>query len=165
MDFLKWLWGVEILRILMIYLWLHGHEGYPFVFHQPIFKKVALAGLNSLQHKGYQILVKHWIFEEPFHKKGQLLVILVPGMSQPSGSVIFLMKWGCWGHWGHWGCWGCWGRWGCRGSKAWKITTGDFRVIQVLEFNLCPSSSRKLKTFFKYHNFFIMEKWLLSEEF
>ena len=80
------------MRILIAYLWLHGHEGYPFVFHQPIFKKVALAGLNSLQHKGYQILVKHWIFEEPFLKKGQLLVILVPGMSQPSGSVIFLMK-------------------------------------------------------------------------
>ena len=45
------------------------------------------------------------------------------------------MKWCCRGHWGHWGCWGCWGHSGRRSSKAWKITTGDFRVIQVLEFS------------------------------
>ena len=116
----------------MIYLWLHGHEGYSFVFHQPVLKKVALAGLNSLWQKGCQILVKNWIFDDPFHKKGPLLVILVPGMIQPSGSVIFLMKWGCRGHWGHWECWGYWG---CRGFKAWKITTEYFRVIQVDEFS------------------------------
>ena len=113
----------------MIYLWLHGHKDYPFVFHQPVFKKVALAGLNSLQQTGYQILVKQWIFDDPIHKKGPLLVILVPGIIQPSGSVNFLMKWGCWGHWGHWGCWGCWGHW------DWKITTEDFQVIQFLEFS------------------------------
>ena len=76
----------------MIYLWLHVLEGLPFVFHQPVFKKVALAGLSSLQQKGYQILVTTWIFDDPFYKKGPLLVILVPGMIQPSGSVIFLMK-------------------------------------------------------------------------
>ena len=29
----------------------------------------------------------------------------------------------------------------------------------------CPSSSRLLKPFFKSHNFFIMEKWLVSEIF
>ena len=81
-----------MLRILMTYLWLHGHEGYPFVFHQPLFKKVASAGLNSLQQKGYQMLVKNWIFDDPFHKKEPLLVILVPGMIQPSGSAIFSMK-------------------------------------------------------------------------
>ena len=44
----------------------------------------------------------------------------------------FLMKWGHRGHWGHWGCWS---NWGCRGSEAWKITTGDFRAIQVLDFS------------------------------
>ena len=95
----KWLWGVERLRILMIHhLWLHGHKGNSFVFHQPVFKKIASAGLNSLRQKGCQILVKNWIFDDPFHKKGPLLVILGPGMIQPSGSVILLMKWGCWGH-------------------------------------------------------------------
>ena len=80
---------VERLRILMIYLWLHGHEGCPFVFHQPFFKKVASAGLNSLRQKGYQILVKNWTFDDPFYKKGPLLVTLGPGMIQPSGLVIF----------------------------------------------------------------------------
>ena len=81
------------------------------------------------------ISVKNWIFDDPFHKKGPVMVILVPGMIQPSQSVMFLMKWGCKGHWGHGGCWGCRGHWGCRGSKVWKITTEDFRVIQVLEFS------------------------------
>ena len=66
----------------MIYLWLHGHS---FVFHQPVFKKIASAGLNSLR----QILEKNWIFDDPFHKKGPLLVILGPGLIQPSGSVDF----------------------------------------------------------------------------
>ena len=60
------------------------------------------------------------------------MVILVPGMIRPSGSGSSLVKWGCWGHWGHWGYWG---HWGCRSSKAWKITTEDFRVIQVIELS------------------------------
>ena len=68
----------------------------------------------------YQISVKNWNFDDPFHKKGLVLVIWVPGMIQPSGSVNVLMNWGCRGHWGHWGCWGCWGHWDCRGSKAGK---------------------------------------------
>ena len=106
-------------------------RGLPICVSSTTFQK-ASAGLNSLQQKGYQMLVKNWIFDDPFHKKEPLLVILVPRMFQPSGSVIFSMKWGCRGHWG---CWGCWGHWGCRGSRAWKITTGDFRVIQVLEFS------------------------------
>ena len=89
------------------------------------------AGLNSLQQKGYQISVKNWIFYDPLHKKGLVLVIWVLGMIKSSESVDFLMKWGCWGHWGHWGCWGHWGHWGCRGFKAWKITTEDFKVIAL----------------------------------
>jgi hypothetical protein len=60
------------------------------------------------------------------------LVILVPGMIRPSGSGSSLVKWGCWGHWGHWGFWGYWG---CRSSKAWKITTEDFWVIQDIELS------------------------------
>ena len=106
-----------------------------FVFHTKIFKKLTQAGLNSLGQKGYQISVENLIFDGPFHKKGLILIILVLGMIQPSGSVIFLMKWGCRGHWGHWGCWGCRGHWGCKGSKAWKITSEDFRVIPVLKFS------------------------------
>ena len=68
-------------------------------------------------------------------QKTLVLVILVPGMIQPSGSGSSWMKWGCWGHWGHRGCWGCWGHWGCRGSRAWKITTEGFRLIQVLDLS------------------------------
>ena len=79
--------------------------------------------------------VKNWIFDDPFHENWPVLVVLVPGIIEPSGPLIFLMKWGCWGHWGHWGCWGCRGHWVCRGSKAWKITTEDFKVNQVLEFS------------------------------
>ena len=60
--------------------------------------QVASAGLNSLQQQEYQILVKNWIFADPLHKKGQVLVILVLGMIQPSGSVNFFMKRGCRGH-------------------------------------------------------------------
>ena len=106
-----------------------------FEFHQPVFEKVVSAGLSSLGLKGYQILVKNWIFDDPLHKKRIVLVICVLGMIQRWGRVNFLMKWGCWGHWGHWGCWGCRGHWGCKGSKAWKITSEDFWVIPVLEFS------------------------------
>ena len=38
------------------------------------------------------ISVKNWIFDDPFHKQGPVMVILVPGMIQPSQSVMFLMK-------------------------------------------------------------------------
>ena len=37
------------------------------------FSKVTLAGLNSLRQKEYQISVKNWIFDDPFHKKGPVL--------------------------------------------------------------------------------------------
>ena len=68
-------------------------------------------------------------------QKGTSIGHGMPGIILPPGLVMFLMKWGCWGHWGLWGCCGCWGHWGCRDSKARKITTGDFRVIEVLEFS------------------------------
>ena len=40
----------------------------------------------------YQISVKNWIFDDPFHKKGLVLIIWVLGMIKPTGSVDFLMK-------------------------------------------------------------------------
>ena len=45
-------------------------EVYPFKFHQPVFKKVALADLNSLRQKRYQISVKNLFFDNSFYKKG-----------------------------------------------------------------------------------------------
>jgi hypothetical protein len=38
--------------------------------------------------------VKNWIFDDPFHKKLPVLVILVPVMIRPSGSGSFLGKLG-----------------------------------------------------------------------
>ena len=121
-------------------------------------KKVTSAGLNSLRQKECQILVKNLIFDDSFHKKGLVLVIWVLGMIKPSGSVIFLMKWGCRGHWGHWGCWGHWGHLGCRGLKAWKITTEDFRVIKILEFSFILMFWRIL--FFCYNH--EISYWILA---
>ena len=90
-------------------------EVWGFEFHQSIFKKITKAGLNSLQQKGCQILVKNWIFEDPIHNKGPVLVILVARMIKQSGSGSFLRKKGCRGCWGQQGCRGHWGQWGCRG--------------------------------------------------
>ena len=47
----------------------YGSGGFSFEFHQPVFKKVTSAGLNSLQLRGYQISVKSQIFGYSFHKK------------------------------------------------------------------------------------------------
>jgi hypothetical protein len=55
---------------------------------------LTLRGLNSLRQKGYQLLVKNCIFDDPFNKKGPVLVILVPVMIRPSGSGGFLRKLG-----------------------------------------------------------------------
>jgi hypothetical protein len=57
------------------------HLVWTFEFHQPVFKKVTSAGLNSLRQKGYQISVKNWIFDDPFYKKGLVLIIWVLGMT------------------------------------------------------------------------------------
>ena len=96
----------------------------------------------------YPISVKNWNFEYPFNKKGLVLVIWVPGMIQPSGSINVLMNWGCWGHWGHW-CW--WVYWDCRGSKARKITTEVKKVLQVFEFSFILIFWRK--------KIFLVESW------
>ena len=46
-------------------------------------------GLTSLRQKGCQILVKNWIFDDPFHKKLPVLVILVPVMIKTIGISMF----------------------------------------------------------------------------
>ena len=80
-----------------------------------------------------QISVKIWIFDDPFHKKGLLLVTFLPGSIQPSGAVICLMKWDCkghWGHGGHWGCWGCRGHWGLE-NHYWELKSHTDYWIQL----------------------------------
>merc|ERR1712051_129353 len=39
------------------------------------------------------------------------------------------------------------------------------RVTPMMMPHPCPSASRLLRPFFKSHNFFIMEKWPVSEKF
>ena len=82
-----------------------------------------------------QISVEIWIFDNPFHKKGPVVGHLVAREYPTIRSSIFwwneavkvievmevVLGFGV--------------PWGCRGSKAWHITTEDFRVIQVLEFS------------------------------
>ena len=112
---LKWLWQIEIWQLDFAWRYLYIPEVWKFEFHQPRFRKLAKAGLNSLRQKGYHISVKIWIFDDPFHKKGPVLVILRPLMINPSNSVSSLRKWGCRGCWGQWGCRGCWGQLDCKG--------------------------------------------------
>ena len=52
----------------------------------PLFQTFLISrGLNSLRQKGCQILVKNLIFDDPFHKKGAVLVIWYQGLDQSSG--------------------------------------------------------------------------------
>ena len=67
------------------------------------------------------------------------------------------MIWGCKGQRGHIGCWGCRGHRGCRGFKAWKITTEDFRVIQLLNLALCCCFEEK--------KLFLVESWNIMLKF
>ena len=92
MNKVNWLWQMDRLRFWISYLRWPIQEVMTFGFYQTVFKKVTLAGLNSLWQKECQISVKNWIFDDLFHKKGLELVIWVLGMIKPSESVIFLMK-------------------------------------------------------------------------
>jgi hypothetical protein len=58
--------------------------------HDPLFGTFLTSrGLSSLRQEGCHISVKNWIFDDPFHKKLPILVILVPVMIKPSGSGSF----------------------------------------------------------------------------
>ena len=78
------LWGIEESIVLLNHDAQWVQEVWKFEFYQPVFKKVTKAGLNSLRQKEYQISVKNWIFNDPFKKKGLVLVIWVLGIIQPS---------------------------------------------------------------------------------
>jgi hypothetical protein len=64
-----------------------------FGYHNHL-KKNNIGWPQQPLQKEYQISVKNWIFDDPFHKKGPVLVILVLEMIQPSGSGSFLVKLG-----------------------------------------------------------------------
>ena len=80
MDFMNWLWQIKICKFDLVWRWFWNTEIGNFWVPQLFSKKVTSVGLNSLQQKGYQISVKNWIFDDPFHEKGPVLVITVPGI-------------------------------------------------------------------------------------
>ena len=62
----------------------------------PLFETFLTSrGLNGLRQKGCHILVKNWIFDDPFQKKLTIMVILVSAMITPSGPGRVLKKLGC----------------------------------------------------------------------
>ena len=130
----KWLWGIKVLIIFLNYgvWWLQ--EVWAFEFHQPVLKKVTWDGLNSLQQRGckYQCNLDFWWSNS---LEGTNIGHLSTRDNQTIRISNYLTKWGYRGHWGHGGCWGCRGHWDHRGSKAWKITTEHFRVIQVMNLS------------------------------
>jgi hypothetical protein len=83
--------GRRIENLVNIYL-AACSQGLPICVSSTSFQKKALAGLNSLRQKEYQILVKSRIFDDLFHEKGGVLAILALEMIQSSGPVNFLMK-------------------------------------------------------------------------
>ena len=58
-------------------------EEWTFMPDPPFEIFLTMRGLNGLRQKGCHILVKNWIFDDPFHKKLPVLVILVPVMIRP----------------------------------------------------------------------------------
>ena len=63
--------------------------------HDPLFGTFLTSrGLSSLRQKGCHISVKNWIFDDPFHKKLPILVILVPVMIRLLAFASFF-----WGNW------------------------------------------------------------------
>ena len=111
----------------------------------PLFETFLTSqGLNGLCQKEYHILVKNWIFDDPFHKKLSVLVILVPVMIKSSGSGSVFGKLGFKGCWGQWGCRGHWGQWGWRGFSGLE---NHYCALQSL-----PDSSMILGLYFDVLN-------------
>jgi hypothetical protein len=68
----------------------------------PLFETFLTSrGLKGLRQRGCHKSVKNWIFDDPFHKKLPVLVILVPVMIRQSKSGSRF--------WGNWAS-GCRGR-------------------------------------------------------
>jgi hypothetical protein len=55
----------------------------------PLFETFLTSrGNNGLCQKGCHILLKNWIFDDTFHKKLQVLVILVPVDHQDQEEIV-----------------------------------------------------------------------------
>ena len=67
-------------------------------FINQFWKKNISTGLNSLRQKEYQRSVKNWIFDDPFHKKGLLLVICTANILRVKNTTfryVFPMHFQC----------------------------------------------------------------------
>ena len=117
------------------------------------------ASTASLHQKGYHLLVKNWIFDDLFHKKLSLLVILVPVIIRPWGLGSFLRNWALEAVEASEVAEAAKVNEAGEVSKAWKITTVDFRVFQVLEFNNFRTNITLFWCFEK--NNFLIESWKL----
>ena len=63
-----------------------------FVFLTLVYKKSKIGWLQQPPTEKVLKSVKNWIFDDPVHKKGTALVILVPGTIQSSRSRSYLIK-------------------------------------------------------------------------
>ena len=74
-------------------LWCLGSlGGLDFYVSTTNFQKSNIGWPQQPPTEKYQLSVKNCIFDDPFHKKGPILVFLVPGMIQPSEPGGFLIK-------------------------------------------------------------------------
>ena len=134
MALMNWLWRIRICKLNWIWRWFWNAEIGNFWVPQPFFKKITSAGLNSLNQKKYQISVKIGFLMIHFTKRGQYWTFWCQGWTNHLEQEVF---------------------WWNRVFEAVevsevagvdqvneaaevlgpkKITTDDFRVIQVLEF-------------------------------
>ena len=71
-------------------IWCLGASGgYDFCVSSTSFQKSNVDWPHQPPAEKLPILVKNWVFDDPFHKKGLVLIIWVLGMIQSSASVFF----------------------------------------------------------------------------
>ena len=112
----KWLWGVIELRIFKLWC-LVASGGLDFFASSTSFQKSYIGWPQQPLTERTSDIIQKLYFDYSLHKKGLILVILVPGMIPSSGWGKILRKQGCWGQWG---CRGWWGQWGSKGFKRLK---------------------------------------------
>ena len=107
--------------------------------------------LSGLHQKGCHLLVKNWIFDNPFHKKLPVLVILVPAMIKTSGFGRLFGKLGFGGCWGRLGQWGWKGFWGLEnhysGLQSLRFLNSIITLFRCFEKNILTESWKLVLNF------------------
>ena len=68
-------------------------EWWKFLPDQPFETFLTSHSLNSLHQKRYHILVKNWIFDDPFHKKDQYCLFWCQWWSDHQDQEVFWWNW------------------------------------------------------------------------